>query len=485
MKTLPVKVAQPPQATTKSGAAGTQTKPVCTAELVRQLVLNTKKGANKGKEQTFQGYASSKSSTNSNPSSGANLRSSSSVKMQAPEINNLQSLGISNLNRKKPTVVEMDKKQNDERLKRVRENLLKLKQERGSSIALSKTGLGKAIPTVSPAAAKILASSIQEKPYVQMCKPFLKKSSASTTKLLKQLGNEKEVFQGYFSKKATETMSKPPESVAQNQSSEKTVDTSSTGEDAVITPDTAIKSGEPLEAPNTKPKPKKVRTKETAEASNKKSVKISPKKSVSFSPNKPVQSGSSVPVVVRKIEFESDASRMEKIVYVTPVTSGSPKMSPARPRPMVQDLGMKRPTPTHVLKRLVSPPHGKSSVEVPSRSMPSDSTEAEGAPSELKDSQVQKKYSSPNKFCSYLEGSPMATVAEAVKRQISDQDCQIKVVNAIDNSIIGIRSSVKQESQQALDRVKDQMLKRKRITKYTPVNKRLKLLTKVSEEDNL
>ena len=109
---------------------------------------------------------------------------------------------------KRPTVIELNKEQNDARLKRVRENLTRLKEERDATTSTQGAlNVKKIPPKVSSTAAKILVSSVQEKPYLEAIQPFLKRriSTSTETELVSRIGKDKGVFKGYSSKKVETT----------------------------------------------------------------------------------------------------------------------------------------------------------------------------------------------------------------------------------------------------------------------------------------
>ena len=182
-----------------------QKKPACTAEMVRQLVINSRKSL--GTEQSSQGCPSQGSFTNS--SSLPASRSSSPGQLLPPALPILQgNMIVKSKSSKRPTVIELNKEQNDARLKRVRENLMRLKEERDSTTsAQGASNVKKVPPKVSSTAAKILVSSVQEKPYLEAIQPFLKRriSTSTETELVSRIGKDKGVFKGYSSKKVETT----------------------------------------------------------------------------------------------------------------------------------------------------------------------------------------------------------------------------------------------------------------------------------------
>ena len=469
-----------------------QKKPACTPELVRQLVLNSKKSS--GKDQSSQGCPSlagfiSKSLPGSRDSSPGQLLQPALPKLQVNMIGQRKSS-------KRPTVIVLDKAQNDARLKRVRENLMRLKEERDWVTASSTQStlnavekipptVGKIPSTVSSTAAKILSSSVQEKPYLEAIQPFLKKrSSTSETQLMTRIGKEQSVFKGYSSKKAAAAKTTPSKagqpkkpSVTAKKSLSLSPKKSVTFNPAKITPSicsannikesgkqatsrmSVTKAGNQLTvfktssnsaglAPSSsailaagipvvishpgninkrteqiaaghsgKVAPKTGQPKKPS-VSAKKSLSLSPKKSVTFNPAKTVEfvSGEKTRIVIKsstdaalRIRDGSPAAkRGRRKLHPT----HSPKLSPRREMLAVTnpELGMKRHTPTHVLKRLASPPRSKyidkssdfvlSKTEHSTESRPS---HAEHQVTDKKQNAVNK-VSSPDRLGAYLQG---------------------------------------------------------------------------------
>ena len=457
-----------------------QKKPACTAELVRQLVLNSRKSS--GKDGSSQGCPSlggfiSKSLPGSRGSSPGQLLQPALPKLQMDMIGHRKSS-------KRPTVIVLDKAQNDARLKRVRENLMRLKEERDSVTASSTQSTSSTVekiqPTVSSTAAKILSSSVQEKPYLEAIQPFLKKrSNTSETQLMTRIGKEQSIFKGYSSKKVDaakattsthsvnikksgkQATSRVGVTKAGNQLTVFKTSSNSIG----LTPSNSglMAAGKPVvnsHPGNTnkriaqiitghsgKVDPKTGQTKKPG-VSAKKSLSLSPKKSVTFNPAKTVEfvGGEKTGIVIKsstdtalKIRDGSPpAKRGRHKLHPT----HSPKLSPRREILAVTnpELGMKRHTPTHVLKRLVSPPRGrnidKSSdfVEaVPILSKTKHSTELRTSRREHqvsdKKQNVVNKVSSPDRLGSYLQGR-----SPPPKRQYKPYSQRLKQVRDNDDA---------------------------------------------------
>ena len=365
---------------------------------------------------------------------------------------------------KRPTVIEFNKEQNDARLKRVRENLMRLKEERNATTSTQGAlNVKKIPPKVSSTAAKILVSSVQEKPYLEAIQPFLKRriNTSAETELVSRIGKDKGVFKGYSSKKVEAT--KTATSISSGDIRESNPQAINTISRMSVTkvgnPLTVFKTSTsstilPAEKPFTHA-PTGKSNKRTAQivterhakvgsktgqskkpgVSAKKSLSLSPKQSVTFNPAKTVEFASGAKIALVMGSSANSAFRIRdggKIALVTSTDAAfkirdgspaakrgrrnpahSPKLSPRRQMSAapVPELGMKRHTPTHVLKRLASPPRTKiieKSSDVvkaaPLLSKTKDSSELKPSQSPDKKQSTLNKVSSPGGLGTYLEG---------------------------------------------------------------------------------
>ena len=435
-----------------------QKKLACTAELVRQLVLNSRKGP--GREQSSQACPSQGAFTNS--SSLPASRSSSPGQLLHSALPMLQgNMIVKGTSSKRPNVIELNKEQNDARLKRVRENLMKLKEERDSTTSTqSALNVKKIPPKVSSTAAKILVSSVQEKPYLEAIQPFLKRriNTSTETELVSRIGKDKGVFKGYSSKKVEAT--KTATSISSGDIRESNpqainrMNVTKVGNPLTVFKTSTSSTVLPAEKPVTNA-PTCKSNKRTAQivterhakvgsktgqskkpgVSAKKSLSLSPKKSVTFNPAKTVEFASGAKIALVMESSANSAFRIRdggKIALVTSTDAAfkirdgspaakrgrrnpahSPKLSPRRQMSAapVPELGMKRHTPTHVLKRLASPPRAKiiekSSDLVkaaPLLSKSKDSSELKPSQSTDKKQSTLNKVSCPGGLGTYLEG---------------------------------------------------------------------------------